>query len=288
VQFANGHPQWTGKVELIESKLEEPLRWRTPKRIFVDSMSDLWHEKLPVAHIASVYAVMRLAHWHTYQVLTKRPEVRLRAFKSTEFWALVERSEEKFADLRNISARPEAQIQTPWIWEAVSVEDQKTADERIPLLLQTPAALRFVSYEPALGPVDFHLETYPEGAYLDWVIVGGESGPGARPMHPDWVRSVRDQCKAAGVPFFFKQWGAYRPADAERSTVTTKDGEVLDSVKFAMPSHVGKKWGAPIQINREGVIVHDPPGQYMVRVGKKNAGALLDGREWREFPETSN
>ena len=200
---------WTGRVEIVESALDWPLRWRgseeareegRPSRIFVNSMSDLFHENLSDADIDRVFAVMALARQHTFQVLTKRAE-RMRQFVSENY------------------------VPIPNVWLGVSVEDQTTADERIPLLLQTPAAVRFVSYEPALGPVDFtrvdcgtgetKLEALmgarPAWAPLDWVIIGGESGPGARPMHPTWARSSILQCKAADVPVFLKQQGAWQP-----------------------------------------------------------------------------
>jgi protein gp37 len=153
------------------------------------------------------------------------------------------------------------------IWLGVSCEDQKTADERIPILLQTPAAVRFVSLEPLLGPIDLgefqpflgitkHAGTYKAArgvlsGWINWVIVGGESGPNARPMHPDWVSSIRDQCQEAGVPFFFKQWGEYSFAG---NHVDNNGVRILNST-------------------------------IMQRVGKKVAGRILDGREWNEYPE---
>jgi protein gp37 len=189
----NGHPAWTGKVELIESKLTEPLHWKKPRRIFVNSMSDLFHEELHFDDISDVWNVMKSAPHHTYQILTKRAE---------RMAALMPR----LVVLHGI---------LPCVWLGVSVEDQQRADERIPLLLQTPAAVRFVSYEPALGPVDFSkwLPAVPYRGkfdidWLDWIIVGGESGPGARPFDVAWARHCRDQCKAARVAFFFKQYGA--------------------------------------------------------------------------------
>lgn len=186
-------------VRTHPDRLEWPLKWRgskqaksegRPSRIFVNSMSDLFHEKVPDEFIDKVFAVMAMAKQHTFQVLTKRPE-RMRAFLRNPYWG-------RSAALPNV-------------WLGVSVEDQPTADKRIPILLQTPAAIRFVSYEPAIGPVDFEQYTgyrrMRDFKELDWVIAGGESGPHARPSHPDWFRSVRDQCQAAGIPFLFKQWG---------------------------------------------------------------------------------
>ena len=234
---------WTGKGALIPEKLNEPLRMRKPRRIFANSMSDLFHENLSDHAIDRVFAVMALAHQHTFMVLTKRP-ARMRAYLdlSTD-----NREEAVGRQALNESAGANPgliELPLPNVQLGVSVEDQPTADERIPLLLQTPAAVRFVSFEPALGPTDFTpwlriawqcsgcrnffpdpcLKVCPKcgredywtgshefnppggqrGSGIDWVILGGETGPGARPMDPAWARSVRDQCKAAGVPFFFK------------------------------------------------------------------------------------
>jgi protein gp37 len=245
--FGHSGPRWTGRVELIESQLDLPLHWRTPRRIFVNSMSDLFHESLPWSQTERVFDVMQEASWHDFQVLTKRAE---NQHKFAEYWAF-----HHSGPLSNVRL-------------GVSCEDQATADARIPLLLQTPAAVRFLSLEPLLGPIDLDSES-ASGCHalgcgndecccgdepitrlsgncrgVDQVIVGGESGPGARPMNPDWVRSIRDQCVAAGVPFFFKQWGEHQPV--------ALDGR-----------HAG--W---------------------IRVGKKAAGRVLDGRTWDEEPKT--
>lgn len=160
------------------------------------------------------------------------------------------------------------------VWLGVSVEDQKMADERIPLLLQTPAAVRWVSYEPALGPIDFQpwlTITRQRDRMLDWIVAGGESGPGARPAHPDWFRSVRDQCLAAGVPFFFKQWGEW---DAQNQRTKRTTGSV-----FGNALHNWNKPGTDIPV--------DSDCRVSFRVGKKAAGRLLDGVEWSEFPMVS-
>lgn len=226
----NGNGKWTGRVTLVPERLDEPLRRKKPTVYFVNSMSDLFHEDVPDEFIYQVFARMILGSQHTYQILTKRPQRALNWFETF---------------------KPEARTNNvEWplsnVWFGVSVENQKAADERIPYLLQTPAAVRFLSCEPLLGPVDIS-EWLPSTQELTlgflgnhnpifrkatdcigWVIVGGESGPHARPMHPDWARAIRDQCQVAGVPFFFKQWGG---------------------------------------------------------VNKKSAGRLLDGREWQEMPE---
>lgn len=211
-------PRWTGKVELIEPALLEPLKWRKPQRVFVNSMSDLFHESLPDEAIDRVFAVMALCPHITFQVLTKRAK-RMREYfvgftptDSSDVDRVLNRGG-SCADWMLRFGFSEAQIDTvadshfwrglPNVWLGVSVEDQITADERIPELLRTPAAIRFVSYEPALGPVDFR----EYARKLHWVIVGGESGPGARPFDVQWARNTIQQCKAAGVAVFYKQGG---------------------------------------------------------------------------------
>lgn len=230
VTRVNGHPAWTGKVELIESKLTEPLHWKKPCRIFVNSMSDLFHERLSFEDIDRVFTVMVAANWHTYQILTKRADRMREYFRSGRH------------DRGNGPDRAEYHLGER-IWLGVSVEDQQRADERIALLLETPAAVRFVSYEPALGPVDFfHIgaggqytgnalgaagQSGPpifRGQKLDWIICGGESGPDARPFDLAWARSARDQCRAASVSFFFKQAGSKPLLDNERLRLHDSQG----------------------------------------------------------------
>lgn len=181
--------RWTGKVELIESQLDLPLKWRAPRCVFVNSTSDLFHEKLADDDIDRVFAVMTLCTNHRFLVLTKRPE-RMRAY--------IDRIPGHCGAMGIIKPRH-------WpisnIWLGVSVEDQATANERIPILLDTPAAIRFVSYEPALGPVDFSAFTNR----LDWIIAGTESGRNPRPYGIHWFSAAKAQCEANGVPFFMKQ-----------------------------------------------------------------------------------
>ncbi|MAT67954.1 MAG: hypothetical protein CMJ58_00340 [Planctomycetaceae bacterium] len=185
-----GHPYEQGfDLKLIPEKLAEPLRWSSPKTVFVNSMSDLFHEGVPDEYVEQVARVMELANWHTYQVLTKRSE-RLRDLLQTKLSFA--------ADLSHI-------------WWGVSVEDKKYGVPRIAHLQQAPAAVRFLSVEPLLeevGQLDLR--------NIHWVIVGGESGPGARPMEKAWVLSVKKQCEAAQVPFFFKQWGGVRKHQSGR------------------------------------------------------------------------
>ncbi len=186
-----GHPFEQGfDLRLVPEKLAEPLRWRTPKMIFVNSMSDLFHEQVPDEYIVNVARVMRLANWHTYQVLTKRSE-RMRDLLNGKL---------QFASMQ------------PNIWWGVSVENRKHGLPRIEHLLEAPAHVRFLSIEPLLEDLgSFSLEG------IRWVIVGGESGPGARPMAKEWVLSIRDLCRKAQVPFFFKQWGGVRKSETGRT-----------------------------------------------------------------------
>ena len=253
-------------VRIHPERLDQPLSWKKPARVFVNSMSDLFHQDVDSRYIGNVFQIMQKAKQHKFLILTKRAD-RMADILS------------QWDDGHDPISWPEWPL--PNIWLGVSVENQKTADERIPLLMQTAAAVRFVSCEPLLGPLDFwkfatREETFGSmfdhrGSYgfypglpkepvkyhegIDWVIVGGESGSNARPMHPDWARSIRDQCVDAGVPFFFKQWGEWVP---------------FEQVEFD-PA----KERTGIQIGNQG----------MTKIGKKKAGRLLDGREWNEFPE---
>jgi protein gp37 len=185
-------PHAAENVVLHPERLGLPLRWRQPRRVFVNSMSDLFHERVPEAFIEEVFRVMAAAGWHTFQVLTKRP-ARMHAVVASDTFA---------SAVGGAHGWP-----LPNVWLGTSVEDQRRADERVPLLARTPAAVRFLSCEPLLGPLDLA----PWLDRLGWVIVGGESGPRHRPMDPDWARALRDQCAAAGVPFFFKQGAGPRP-----------------------------------------------------------------------------
>jgi protein gp37 len=193
-----GHPYEQGfDLRLVPEKLGEPLRWRTPKMIFVNSMSDLFHDAVSENYIEAIARVMVAAKWHTYQVLTKRSE-RLREL---------------------LNSRLGFASNQPHIWWGVSVEDRKYGLPRIEDLQNADAAVRFLSVEPLLEDVGkLNL------VGVSWVIVGGESGPGARPMKKEWVVSVRDQCRRASVPFFFKQWGGVRKAASGRRL----DGRTYD------------------------------------------------------------
>jgi len=232
--------RWTGKIRFVPEHLEDPFRWKRPRRIFVNSMSDLFHPDVTDQNILAILAVMYAAKRHQFQVLTKRPE-RMKDFLLREQF--------KVGAVNFVMPENPA----PNIWWGVSVEDQATADYRIPFLLQTPAAIRWVSYEPALGSVDFDIAAWLSS--LDWIVCGGESGPNARPMHPAWARAVRDQCVEAGVPFLFKQWGEWFPVD----------------------KNLPNGW--------QGPKVYNFGDQWMLKQGKKRAGRLLDGRTWDQYPK---
>ena len=247
--------EWNGKTALVESAIEKPLYWKKPRAIFVGSMTDLFHENTPDEWIDRVFAIAALCPQHIFIILTKRAD-RMNLYFNGEWRSAVvgvelERISDEVIDLADI----------PWplpnVWLGVTAEDQEMADRRIPHLLRTPAAVRVVSCEPSLGPVDLRsalstvvLSSMPPRAtqHLDWVICGGESGPGARAMSPEWVRFLRDQCADAAVPFFFKQWG-----------------------------NIGRTRTIP-DLNRV---------RPMTRAGcnfGRNGGDILDGRQHHEFP----
>lgn len=249
-----GRTDWTGHINLHYDRLDQPLHWRKPRRVFVCSMGDLFHPRVPDNFIAEAWSVMASAPRHSFQVLTKRPK-RAARLLARSWWIRLVNHHRRHRDGQRTARWP-----LPNIWLGTSVEDQQRADERIPHLLSAPAAIRFVSAEPLLGPIDLRLEDcwlerdhYLARERLHWVIAGGESGPGARPAHPQWVRDLRDQCQSAGVAFLFKQWGAWAP-----------DGQ-----------DAGGGFGASHTF-ADGQVVH--------RFGKGRAGRRLDGRTWDEFP----
>ena len=252
VKPSRGGPVWTGKVALAsEDVLTAPLRRRKPTTYFVNSMGDLFHENVPDDWIDRVWSVMVRSPQHRFQVLTKRP-ARMRDYVQ---------------GLDRAAREAGNQFPPANVWLGVSAEDQARADQRIPDLLETHAAVRFVSAEPLLGPVDFGGAL----AKIDWVIVGGESGPDARPMHPQWARDIRDQCQAAGTGFFFKQWGNWLH---QSQSVARTYGVIAADEEF--------DWE---DADNRGLIHiwHDEGAS--IRLRKTDAGRLLDGREWNEVPE---
>lgn len=300
--------RWNSMVRLVPEKLEEPLHWTRPRRIFVNSMSDLFHPSVPDEYIDKVFAVMALCPQHTFQVLTKRPD-RMLAYMTDG------------GRPRRIGGNTgwmnDSGIVSPWpltnVWLGVTVENQEAADERIPLLLKTPAAVRWVSCEPLVGPVSFrwmagifpepytaqnpsgktnHLEALRR---IDWVVSGGESGPHARPMHPDWARSLRDQCVDAGVPFMFKQWGEFETAYHKMGG----DSVFRQFSSFEQWVNKASTWvnggvcldtaGNELKIGADFMRARDEgkfPVTIMHRVGTKAAGRLLDGVLHDEYPVT--
>lgn len=250
----DGDPRTSGPgfgLAIHEDTLGIPLGWRKPQRIFVNSMSDLFHADVPDEFIARVWAVMASAPRHTFQVLTKR-HGRMRSLLSSEEFRLAVQRRIPHAGASPYVAAYWKTWPLPNVWLGVSVEDQKRADLRVPALLDTPAAVRWLSCEPLLGPVDV-INGLGDGwlTGIDWIVAGGESGPGSRPMHPDWARSLRDQCQVAGVPFLFKQWGSHRPSAV--------GSIVRGGVRFPM-----------------------------VPASKRAAGRVLDGRTWDEYPAAAD
>ena len=217
VKLTRNGAKWTGVVRLIEKHLHDPLRWTRPRLVFTNSMSDMFHESLPVTDIASMFAVMALAPQHTFQILTKRAKVMHEVLADPAFHALVAQLAHDIAfsepwAKRGIWKGP-GSLAWPLknVWLGVSVESQACADERIPLLLRTPAALRWLSCEPLLEAVDLaKAPAISNAGYLnvDWIVVGGESGPAARPFHLEWASKIVADAATAAVPVFMKQVGA--------------------------------------------------------------------------------
>ncbi|ANZ35317.1 hypothetical protein BBK82_03680 [Lentzea guizhouensis] len=310
-------------------KLAMPLKIRAPKKIFVNSLSDLFLKEVPAELVARQWIVMALTPRHTFQILTKRPEraklllndqPRWQALLNEALRWVIENVDAKmpYADVDRVQAwldepktvddelRP-----LPNVWLGTSTETQRWANVRIPHLLMTPAAVRFISAEPLLGAIDLTRLPWTDGGgtrldvvngrhgttglwvqkakRLDWVIVGGESGPGARPMHPDWARSPRTQCQQAGVPFFFKQHGEWAPV----GPLYCEDdgpGSIADDARTEAVHLEVVERRTVIQLERDGYIVGDDhqPGDprtwLMAKVGKKAAGRELDGVQHNQFP----
>lgn len=196
-------------VHLRHDWLEKPLHWRKPRRVFCCSMSDLFHEDVPDRYIDKVFAVMAIASQHCYQVLTKRPE-RMRRYMQNVYngkrMVCSEAAELHNGILGGVTAERAIKLGFPGVWMGTSVENQEAVDERLPLLTDTRANVRWLSCEPLLGPIKLKYWLHQ----ISWCVVGGESGPGARPMELSWARDIRDQCAEAGVPYFFKQVGGTR------------------------------------------------------------------------------
>lgn len=262
-----------------EETLWAPLRWRNPQKVFVNSMSDLFHADIPDSFIVQVFSVMARTPALTYQLLTKRHGRMRSLLGSDRFRQAV------------LALAPHAAWPLQNLWLGVSVEDQKHADLRIPALLDTPAWVRWLSCEPLLGPID--LPTVSPAVLaaggVDWLVLGGESGPQARPMHPGWARSLRDQCAAAEVPFFFKQWGEYRPVPVVDAPGFA-GGRAYDHPRGGRAAAACREPGRGGRLRpmrpgdrARGVVMLDVD-TIAVRLGKKQAGRELDGRRWEQFP----
>lgn len=253
------------KVEMFidEPTLLQPLKWKRPRRIFSHSMTDLFGEFVPFDLVDSVVAVMAICRRHTFQVLTKRPERMAEYFSDRDLYQRIHAAVTWIMgyDNRERPAINRCDFPLPNVWLGTTVENQEWADKRREHLKACPAAaVRFVSYEPALGPVD-----WAGWEFVDWIISGGESGRNARPAHPDWFRATRDFCRDHGIAYFHKQWGEWCPF-----------GQLPESSlrHSALGDHrLDDKRYCRIE------------GKYSLhRVGKKAAGRLLDGKEWSEFP----
>jgi protein gp37 len=267
--------RWTGMVAIQWDRIDLPLRWRTPADIFASSTSDFFHEALEMDDIAQLFGVMIAAHHlhgHRFQVLTKRSHIMRRWLNDPQFWEIansaagahvmerVDPLNRRSDDARATCDDYDPENPPPGIWLGVSVEDQQRADERREDLRSTPAATKFVSYEPALGPVG-----WAGWEFVDQIISGGESGPKARPTHPDWHRATRDFCASNGIAYFFKQWGEYHPAD-----------QLKGPEQIAAMGDMGTAL-------RSGA-AHSFEDQWTWKVGKKRAGRLLDGAEHNGMP----
>ena len=275
------------EVTCHPDRLEAPLHWRKPRVVFVCSMGDLFHEDVPFEFIDQVYAVMALSPQHTFLVLTKRAErmaeycVELSAHKRSLCGAATVMADSVVGGMIVATRLKEGQLTN--VWHGVTAEDQQRADMRIPRLLEVPGK-RFLSFEPMVGPINLNHQYFHEGVTCDWcggftgdkghdcyepgpgyhaVILGGESGPGARPMHPGWARSVRDQCADDGVPFFFKQWGEYVHFMQQSEQLYGREKATVQT------------WQ-----RRE----HTIDGEKYLKVGKRLAGRLLDGCEHNDLP----
>jgi protein gp37 len=319
---------WTGTVTgAPDSVLYAPLKRRKPTIYFVNSMGDLFHEAVTDEMIDRVFAVMALSRQHTFQILTKRA-ARMRQYMAGRSAKLARHMTEAFISLAPAVPTKGRALRTPWpvvqdraadlfadpdrvvmsqwplpnVWLGVSAEDQARWAERVPELLWTPAAKRFVSVEPMVGEIDPSVidvqgghftvdplrwdtdcedddgEDVPDVPPLDWIIVGGESGKSARPMHPDWARILRDACAEAGVAFFFKQWGEWAPGEANslRKTLAVDGAHWFDD-----------RWDFVRITAAEGAEMHCDDEPDVWKVGKRHSGRLLDGVEHNAMPEVT-
>lgn len=307
-------PEWNGRVNLVPGLLDQPIRWKRPRLIFVNSLSDLWHPEVALDYIEDVFAAMALAPQHVFQLLTKRPKRQAQVLSSDAFPELVEaaiaRLEGPAAERARASFRG-LEWPLPNLWVGTSVEDNRVA-WRADALRETPAAVRWISAEPMIGPLD-QLDL----AGIDWMVAGGESGPGSRPLDPAWLRELRDRCASYGCPrcrasfalplgatcedhnpqrgpaFHFKQWGDWLPVPV-KDDPEFSGGRVIDHPNGGRRAIVIRERSPkaftsgetrlmePGESNGLGTLLD--PDTLAVRVGKGKAGRELDGRTWDEWP----
>ena len=302
--------KWDGNTFMNEEELLIPLSWKQPRVVFVCSMGDLFHENTPFEWVDRVMAIAAVLPSHIFIVLTKRAKRMAEYFgqgkenlvkrweDATYELGIADKNEDPDAAACFLYNRCLSGAKVPswgWplsnVWVGVTAENQERANERVPWLLQVPAAVKFVSVEPMLGPVDFEkveitkvlgnnafgLISFSKINHLDWVICGGESGHKARPLHPDWVRGLRDQCGQAGVPFFFKQWGEWIPLDQyngdERRTV--KQENIISMSSYG-------DYGPFLKTD---YMIDERNYKTICKIGRKAAGNELDGRRWEEYPK---
>ena len=299
---------WNGQIKIVPELLDQPIRWTKPRKIFVNSMSDLFHENVSEETIQRIFAVMASSPQHQFQILTKRAKRMRDLLKGKDLRWVVNAQ----MALTNEGVIPPGNHNISWplsnVWLGVSVEDQATANERVPYLLDTPAAVRWLSMEPLLGPASLcDLENHThladgqplvqalsglvsdgesditEIAGIDWVVVGGESGPEARPMHPHWATNLRDECASAGVPFLFKQWGEWAPRSNCIHVLTSGlSGSDMDPQCHLWPvirlTYSGGNGRELSEVCDQGEDI------YMQRVGRELAGRELYGALYDGYP----
>jgi protein gp37 len=293
-----------GGATFWPDELAKPFKWKKPRTVFLNSMSDIFHVDITVPQIAQIYAMMFLTQWHTYIVLTKRADRAYYVLNSVEFFEEFHKAcnmlHDKYIQTLEQEMYQMIEIESMWplrnVWQGVSVENQDTLNDRGNWLTKTPAHIRVISYEPALGPIDLLNLKGDAGSYfqilepitgcgdsdrgrIDWVIAGGESGHAARPAHPDWFRQVRDQCAATGVSFFFKQWGKY--------------GEHARAVSLCPPDK-GLGYFNSKYVYRDGRVsdfestdyrdIDNGECEWVFDLGKHESGNYLDGVQHLEFP----
>ncbi len=263
--------KWNNETHFVETNIIQPMSWKKPRMVFVCSMSDLFHESNPMQWVNEVLKTISACPQHIFILLTKRPKRAMQILKHL---------------YGTRSVWPAKNI-----WLGITAENQETANERIPILLEIPAAKRFVSIEPMLGEVKLNqlireeyghawvdncltgFNAHGAGGWyankLDWVIVGGESGHKARPMHPDWVRSIRDQCKEADIPFFFKQYGEWIQVGECGNDDDSKYYHAKNCTRLNLSGNMG---------------YHGEKAIYMMKKGKSKTGSELDGQHHKEFP----